>query len=96
MKKKRDLIKRKAFIMSEINQNVLKFIFYYCKDIIIKSLTKKEKLNIKYKLGYKTTLRNYCVVSGRSRGVIKSFKVSRIIFRELGSKGFFTGLKKAS
>ena len=41
-------------------------------------------------------IRNRCVVSGRSRGYINYFGLSRITFREMAHKGLLPGVKKAS
>ncbi|MDI6832623.1 MAG: 30S ribosomal protein S14 [Bacteroidales bacterium] len=41
-------------------------------------------------------LRNRCALSGRPRGYIRYFGISRIDFRELASKGMIPGVKKAS
>lgn len=46
--------------------------------------------------GAKIRVRNRCEVSGRSRGVYRKFKMSRIALRELGSQGLIPGLTKAS
>ncbi|MEK3735037.1 30S ribosomal protein S14 [Paenibacillus sp. FSL M8-0334] len=43
-----------------------------------------------------TRLHNRCAVSGRPRGYISKFGVSRIVFRELAHKGHIPGVKKAS
>jgi len=40
--------------------------------------------------------RNRCVLTGRPRGVHNWFKISRLMIRELASKGLLPGLKKAS
>ena len=34
---------------------------------------------------------NYCVLTGRSRGVLRKFKMSRLKFKELASKGWISG-----
>lgn len=44
----------------------------------------------------KVRIRNRCVLSGRSRGVYRQFKMSRIMLRHLASDGLLTGVKKAS
>ena len=44
----------------------------------------------------KTRIRNRCMITGRARSVYKKFKVSRIVFRELASKGAINGVFKAS
>ena len=41
-------------------------------------------------------LPNRCSVTGRPRGYISKFKVSRIVFRELAHSGQIPGVKKAS
>ena len=43
-----------------------------------------------------TRLRNRCQLTGRSRGVLRKFKISRIMLRELALAGKIPGLKKAS
>jgi small subunit ribosomal protein S14 len=41
-------------------------------------------------------IRNRCILTGRSRGVYNYFKISRIMIRDLASKGLLPGVKKAS
>ncbi len=41
-------------------------------------------------------LHNRCLVTGRPRGYIRQFGISRIQFREMASAGFIPGVKKAS
>lgn len=43
-----------------------------------------------------TRLKNRCEISGRPRGYIRKFKLSRIAFREYAHKGQLPGVKKAS
>ncbi|RRJ67179.1 30S ribosomal protein S14 [Paenibacillus oralis] len=43
-----------------------------------------------------TRLHNRCSVTGRPRGYISKYKVSRIVFRELAHQGKIPGVKKAS
>jgi small subunit ribosomal protein S14 len=43
-----------------------------------------------------TRSRNRCQLTGRSRGVLSKFKVSRIMLRELALAGKIPGMKKAS
>lgn len=44
----------------------------------------------------KSRVRNRCIITGRSRGVFRIFKISRIRFRELALQGNITGIRKAS
>jgi small subunit ribosomal protein S14 len=41
-------------------------------------------------------LHNRCQITGRPKGYIRQFGVSRITFREMASKGLIPGVKKAS
>lgn len=41
-------------------------------------------------------LHNRCKLTGRPKGYIRQFGISRIVFRELASKGLIPGVKKAS
>lgn len=44
----------------------------------------------------KVRLRNRCVLTGRCRGYIRKYKLSRLCFRELASSGTIPGVVKAS
>ena len=44
----------------------------------------------------KVRLHNRCMLSGRPKGYIRMFGISRINFREMASKGLIPGVKKAS
>jgi len=43
-----------------------------------------------------TRLRNRCEITGRPRGYLRKFKMSRIAFREYAHKGQIPGVKKSS
>lgn len=43
-----------------------------------------------------TRVRNRCAITGRPRGVIKSYKISRIVFRSYANNGMLPGIIKAS
>jgi small subunit ribosomal protein S14 len=43
-----------------------------------------------------TRIRNRCEVTGRSRGVYRKLRMSRIALREMGSGGLIPGLVKSS
>ncbi|BCX02354.1 MAG: type Z 30S ribosomal protein S14 [Candidatus Brachytrichaceae bacterium NZ_4S206] len=45
---------------------------------------------------YKVRVRNRCAVSGRARGYMRKFGVSRIVFREMALRGEIPGVRKAS
>jgi small subunit ribosomal protein S14 len=41
-------------------------------------------------------LRNRCQMTGRSRGFLRKFKLSRLCFREMANSGMIPGVVKAS
>jgi len=43
-----------------------------------------------------TRVRNLCELTGRSRGVYRKFKISRIKLRDLALQGKIPGMRKAS
>jgi ribosomal protein S14 len=56
-------------------------------------------LNLQQKLLFFSSLtktRSICILTGRSRSVYRSFRLSRIKLREYANAGYFTGLSKAS
>jgi len=44
----------------------------------------------------KVRLRNRCNITGRGKGYMRMFGISRIKFRELASNGMIPGVRKAS
>ncbi len=71
---------------------------------IVKDLTKSDEerlaamisLNKLPKNSSPTRLRNRCQFTGRARGFLRKFKMSRLCFRELANQGFIPGIVKAS
>lgn len=88
----RDINKRKLFKNTELIQRVNKVLYFSLKINALKLIILE---NYSYYFS-QVQIKNFCVVSGRSRGVHRKFKVSRILLRELSGKGHFFGLKKAS
>ena len=43
-----------------------------------------------------TRLHNRCKITGRPKGYVRQFGISRIQFREMASNGLIPGVKKAS
>ena len=44
----------------------------------------------------KVRLHNRCSITGRPRGYMRQFGISRVTFRELANQGLIPGIKKAS
>ena len=59
-------------------------------------LSAVDALNKMPKNSSKTRLRNRCQFTGRSRGVLSKFKLSRLCFREMANQGLIPGVFKAS
>ena len=55
-----------------------------------------DALNKMPKNSSKTRLRSRCQFTGRSRGVLSKFKMSRLCFREMANQGLIPGIVKAS
>lgn len=73
------------------------------KDIILdmtrpidERLTAVDNLNKLPKNSSKIRLRNRCQFTGRSRGFLRKFKLSRLCFREMANQGLIPGIVKAS
>ena len=56
----------------------------------------REALNKLPKNSSPTRLRNRCKITGRPRGYLRKFQMSRICFRELANNGTIPGVVKAS
>ena len=67
-----------------------------------KTVTMEERFAATLKLAElprnsaKIRVRNRCEITGRPRAYYRTFKMSRIAMRELGSKGLVPGLVKSS
>lgn len=55
-----------------------------------------DTLNKMPKNSSRTRLRNRCQFTGRARGNLRLFKLSRLCFREMASQGLIPGVFKAS
>lgn len=73
------------------------------KNIIMsKDIAVDERFDAQMKLsklprnGAKTRIRNRCELTGRSRGIYRKFKISRIVLRQLASIGQIPGMIKSS
>ena len=62
-------------------------------NIDYEAIKKLQKLP---KNASKVRLHNRCSITGRPKGYIRQFGISRIMFREMASAGLIPGVKKAS
>jgi len=66
---------------------------------ISNSQIKKYFFNLQQKLLFMSTVtktRSICILTGRSRSVYRTFRVSRLKLRHYANEGYFVGLSKAS
>ncbi|WP_157140870.1 30S ribosomal protein S14, partial [Candidatus Liberibacter asiaticus] len=72
------------------------------KIVMDKSVTLEERFDAMLQLGSlprdgsRVRVRNRCEISGRSRGVYRDFRLSRLALRELGGVGKIPGIIKSS
>jgi ribosomal protein S14 len=93
----KDNNKRYLYKKTEVFQKILKVLSLYKKgELLIYFIIQIFFLDLLLKNSFKSRIKNYCIVTGRSKGVFRKMRVSRITFRKLGSEGLFFGLKKAS
>jgi small subunit ribosomal protein S14 len=89
--------KRNLYKKTEVLQKLLKVLSLYKKiqypsTLLVSNLFFSRTL----KNTFKSRIHNYCIITGRARGVYRKLRVSRISLRQLGSEGLYFGLKKAS
>jgi small subunit ribosomal protein S14 len=87
---------RKLYHRFEKNKKELKSIF---QNRLINSklrFSAFKKLNI---INYSSSIakfKNRCLITGKSKGILRNFKISRIKFREFASNGDISGISKSS
>jgi len=69
---------------------------YAAKRKLLKSEGRYEEMQSLPKNASPVRLHNRCKITGRPKGYIRQFGVSRIQFREMASHGLIPGVKKAS
>ena len=86
--------RRKLFKKMEIFQCLIHVLMLFSSDF--KLILKKKLIRTVLQNSFKTGIKNYCVLTTRSRGVYRDFKLSRMSIKSLGVKGLLFGLKKLS
>ena len=89
---RRDYKNRLKYLLLEIEYKIFKSIA--CNKILPLNLRLKAFHNLK--IITSTKIRNICILTGRTRGIIRKYGVSRFMFRQLADNGLITGLKRAS
>lgn len=98
MDKSRKIDKKRRFLFynNELNILTLKYLMNNPVMKANKNFNNKIMLNKNFlqflKKNSVNKIVNYCIITGRSRGVLKKYKMSRLAFKEKASKGWISGL----
>jgi small subunit ribosomal protein S14 len=97
---------RKSLIEKEKNRKKLVHKYLQKRKNLKSQIKKSEFLEEKFTLHRKlqklprnsapTRLNNRCLLSGRKKGFLRNFGISRHFFRELAHEGLLPGVKKSS
>ena len=74
----------------------LKKVIYDMNKGVEERLAAVDSLNKMPKNSSPVRLRNRCQLTGRARGFLRKFKLSRLCFREMANQGLIPGIVKAS
>jgi ribosomal protein S14 len=91
----KDKIKRKKYLLFEINRFLLKSIIKNKNiwlSIKFNVILKLHDLSIQYT---KTKINNYCIYTFRKKSILSKFRMSRLIFLNLSRFGQIAGIKKS-
>lgn len=69
---------------------------FFDKRKLLKEMNNYEGLQKLPKNSSSVRLHNRCKITGRSKGYIRLFGISRVIFREMANQGLIPGIRKAS
>jgi len=93
---KRNYLKRLNFKNLE-KQNLILKIINNNKILSLETRTEYSKIRHKYgKNSSITLIRNNCIKTGRNRGVLSNYGLSRLEFKKQSTKGLLPGIKKSS
>jgi len=93
---KQDKLLRKKYRKSEVFNKIFQLLYMANTSIFIKFILQKFYKLSSLSFKAKSRIKNYCIISGRSRGIIRKYKFSRISFKLTGIPDLFFGIKKAS
>ena len=91
-----DTLRRNLFYKNEINKNLLKFLAYNTNNSFKNRWIYILKLSAFKNNSVSSRIHNFCVITGRSKSVLKDFKISRLVFRDKASFSKIIGITKSS
>jgi small subunit ribosomal protein S14 len=93
---KMNINQRYIFKTFEKNRLVLKILV---NNLLLKN-KKRQKIQQHFfsfpKNSSLSRIKNLCILTGRPKSIYRFFKISRLQFRKLASKGYLTGISKYS
>jgi ribosomal protein S14 len=91
----REKRRRNAFLKYEFDRLFLKSVYYNCSvDSSIRERARIALMKLP-KNSSVSRLHNRCIFTRRGSGILSFFKISRMMFRELSSRGFLYGIRKS-
>lgn len=90
---KRDIKNRLLFLIYEKDKKIIKSIAL---NQILPLSMRIKAFNRLSKLPSITKIRNICILTGRTRGIITPLKISRIMFRTLADNAKLPGIRKST
>jgi small subunit ribosomal protein S14 len=88
-----DKKKRRLINQYELKRLALKIVLMSSKEHKLDAMFRLSELPRNSSI---TRMRNRCILSGRSRGIIRQFKISRIKVKDFVDTGNLTGVQKSS
>lgn len=92
----KDQKKRRIYLKYEKERKIFKALYYNLNLPSILRAKAGQSLSSLPKDSSIVRLRNRCILTGRGRGVISGFNMSRLMLRKLGRDGIIQGLRKSS
>lgn len=91
----KDKLRRKNYLIFEMNRFVLKSIVKNKKLFFSLKYNATLSLDYLFEQNSKNKINNYCIYTFRKKSLLNKFKMSRIIFLNLSRFGQIFGIKKA-
>jgi ribosomal protein S14 len=92
----RDANRRTKYCNNELKRQALLGVYHNLHlPVTTRQLAMQELQNLDRNSSL-TRINRRCVVSGRARGILRRYKVSRLVFRRAALQGYIPGVYKAS
>ena len=92
----KDRNRRFFYNQTEKKKHILRYIFNNLKlenSLRIKAYSEYTKICMKSSI---TLIKNRCILTNRSKGIYRKFKISRLFFKKYALSGDLPGIRKAS